>query len=447
MKQFWTPLARMLGMVDPLHPNPSPSTRATQSDVPQANPSQWPLLFHALRQEAENTWCAKCLQHAEVNPDQVLSLTAISLQALNPAMEQQLRDWFAETDERHLIQWMVNGPFNTEQIRQQVHFDTLTSLRLLESDNTTKEPVPSPYSQAGALYRQSASALKISVQSHWIPRPQPLEVKPECQPLHLLIQDAMGQRRLRVHHPLIILGSGVIQVGDQPESSDTQTVGDLIWHGEPAKWITVQATHVSAVHVLLRAHSQSFDVQDLDSTNGTFLKNEPLPAGQTLSSVLPMTLSLGGPTSDPADLSAFLKIALDGLPNNQLHHATPLRQAVVKTATQTAQPVLTLVVLEGMTEVHVPVCTFPFVIGRDISADWTVPAEHTMVSRRHLILQMADSLARRVQILDVSRHGLTSSPEGFSAPPTSGTWVENGNTLILGRVHNHTGLSFRLQWA
>ena len=445
MKQFWTPLARMLGMVDPLQASPSPSKPATQSAVPEVNPSQWPLLFHALRQEAQTAWCAKCLQHAEVNPEEMLSVTAIRLQAGHPAMEQQLRDWFAETDESHLIQWMVNGPFNTEHIRQLVPFDDLTSLQMLDSEDATKETAPSPYSQAGALSRQTA--LHISVQSHWIPRPPPPEVKPECQPLHLLIQDAWGQRRLRVHHPLVILGSGLMHVGEQPHSGDAQSIGDVTWQGEPAKWVPIQATHVSGVHVLLRAHAQSFDVQDLDSTNGTFLKNEPLPAGQPVSSVLPMTLGLGGPTTDPVDLSACLQIAMDALPSHPQHHATPLRQAAVGPATQSVQPLLTLLVQEGMTEVLVPVHAFPFVIGRDTEADWTVPAEHVMVSRRHLVLQSADVVNQRVQILDVSRHGLTTSPEGFSTPPASGTWVENGHTLILGRVQEHAGLSIRLQWA
>ena len=106
---------------------------------------------------------------------------------------------------------------------------------------------------------------------------------------------------------------------------------------------------------------------------------------------------------------------------------------------------ISLWVMDGAQEMRVSVNSFPFEIGRDPQADWTVPAEHAMVSRRHLILQSFDPISQRVDIWDVSRHGLTVSPEGFASPPKAGTWVNNGQTLILGRIEAYAGISFRLE--
>ena len=194
---------------------------------------------------------------------------------------------------------------------------------------------------------------------------------------------------------------------------------------------------------MLRSNSHGFDIQDLDSSNGTFLQDEKLPPGQTVSSSLPLSLGLGGPTTDSVDLSACVQISIEGMEGYWEHYATPLRRIALD---QPELPMLELLVTDGTLEIRIPVNKFPFEIGRDSTADWTVPSEHAMVSRRHLILQSFDEASKRIQILDVSRHGLTASPEGFTASPKSGTWVETGQTLILGRTGDYTGTSMRLQY-
>ena len=439
MKQFWTPLARILGMVEPETSRAPPTDAPQDANRPHNHRSQWPLLFNALRQEAEQVWCAKNLKHAEVNPDEILAVTAISLQAGNPAMDEQLRSWYAETDEAHLIQWMVNGPFNTAHILEHVNFDAFTSLHVSKRPEDTTAQAPSAYSPEGLQATQAV--FHISTQTRWMPRPPPPVVTPECQALDILVKDAHGERRVRVHHPLVFLGSSVMPDSHAVDTSQNPSVSNMLWQGESAKFIHVQAVHASGLHLMLRSHAQGFEVQDIGSTNGTFIHGENLPLLHTLSSVLPVSLGLGGPTTDPADMSACVQISMVGMPVSK-QQPTPLRRVQ---AEPPALPVISLWVMDGAQEMRVPVNSFPFEIGRDPQADWTVPAEHAMVSRRHLILQSFDPISQRVDILDVSRHGLTVSPEGFASPPKSGTWVNNGQTLILGRIEAYAGISFRLE--
>ena len=440
MKQFWTPLARFLGMVEPLT-EPGTTTKQNTNQT-QSKLSQWPLLFDALRQEAEQVWCAKSLKHAEVNPDEILAVTAISLQAGNPAMDEQLRSWYAETDEPHLIQWMINGPFNTVSIRDHVNFDALTSLHVRNRPEDNISPAPSAYSPEGLQARQAV--FHISAESRWMPRPPPPVIRPDCQALNIWIRDANGERHLRVQHPLLILGANVMPDTQELDTKQLPSGTNMLWQGECAQFIPIEALHVSGLHLMLRSHAQGFEVQDMGSTNGTFIHGEHLPMLHTLSSVLPVSLGLGGPTTDPVELTAYVNIAIDGMPVARQQHPTPLRHVQ---AEPPRLPMVSLLVMDGAQEMLVPVNTFPFEIGRDPNADWTVPAEHAMVSRHHLILQSYDPISQRVEIRDISRHGLTVSPEGFAAPPKSGTWVNNGQTLILGRIEAHAGISFRLQCA
>ena len=436
-------MARMLGMVDPVQSLNSEDKFRPEQPQANANLSQWPLLFHSLRQEAEQVWCEKSRIHAEVNSEEILAVNSVTIQAGNQAMEEQLRSWYLETDEPHLIQWMMNGPFNTVLIRAHLNFDSFSSLSLADRIEEPSDLAVSAYSREG--YPATQAVFHICIQSHWMPRPLPPVVTPEFRALDILVQDSAGQRRLHIHHPLVIFGSNKAQDQDPGgnESVKAEEPGGLVWQGESAKFIHVQALHASGIHLMLRSNLHGFDIQDLDSTNGTFLQEEKLPPGQTVSSSLPLSLGLGGPTTDPVDLTACVQISIEGTSVNWQQHATPLRRTAVD---QPALPMLELLVMDGLLEIRIPVNKFPFEIGRDSAADWTVPAEHAMVSRRHLILQSFDKASQHIQILDVSRHGLTASPEGFAASPKSGTWVETGQTVILGRINAYTGISMRFQY-
>ena len=111
MKQFWTPLARIFGMADNSQKPLSAFNSNTQINSTHTNTTQWPDLFVALRNEAENNWCVRNVRHTEVNHEEILAITTIKIQALNQSMQDQLSSWFSETDIPHLIQWMVLSVF------------------------------------------------------------------------------------------------------------------------------------------------------------------------------------------------------------------------------------------------------------------------------------------------------------------------------------------------
>jgi hypothetical protein len=385
MKQFWTPLARMLGMVDPAKTTDKAHQGTHDFMDSQAPLTQWLLLFNALRQEADQVWCARNLQHAEVNPDEILAVTAVSIQAGNKALDEQLRTWFMETDASHLIQWMVNGPFNTEKIRAHVNFDAFTGLQVLDLLHKDAAQANSAYSKAA--YLSTPAVFHIQMVSRWVPRPPPAEIEPECQPLDILVCDASGERRLHVHHPLVILGASEIHDSKLSEKPGAPSVPHFSWQGEPAQFICIHAQYVSGFHMMLRSHAQGFEIEDMGSTNGSYLRDQRLPEGQTVSSVLPLSLTLGGPSTDPMDLTAIVQIAIEGTPRQSRPHATPLRQVSV---VQPKLPNLSLLVMDGLQETRVGVAQFPFEIGRDLDADLTISAEHVMVSRRHLVLTAFD---------------------------------------------------------
>ena len=86
---------------------------------------------------------------------------------------------------------------------------------------------------------------------------------------------------------------------------------------------------------------------------------------------------------------------------------------------------------------------FPFLIGRDLDCQWTVPALNAMVSRRHLMVHSVDLHLERIQIQDISRYGLTLLDNEKIGPEPA--WMAVGDTLTLGKSDEYQGFAFVLR--
>jgi len=154
-----------------------------------------------------------------------------------------------------------------------------------------------------------------------------------------------------------------------------------------------------------------------------------------------VVLTLGGPLADQAENSARvqLKIASQSLYPSQ-NFKTPLR---VSPPANTA--LFELVAVNGNDPQSITIERFPFLIGRDLDCQWTVPAQNAMVSRRHLMVLSADVHLQRIQIHDISRYGLTFLGNEKIGPAP--VWMSVGETLTLGKTDEYQGFVFSLRLA
>jgi hypothetical protein len=440
LKQFWTPLARVFGMVDA-------AVAATDHQALGAHPpswvvdaSQWPDLFNALRTFAQEVWCQRSQRHAEVNPSETLSVREVRLQACSEQMDQQLQDWFGETQMPHLIQWMIRGPFNTDQIRSKVnfqHFDNMVVLPFVKAD---KKNAVSPYLvQAEGL--TSDENFFIQDTSEWVSLEQLLSPPAESALIDVLIEDGLGERHLQVRYAKLILGAEktvLFPNGDEVELKDQSA---LQWQGETVWFVNINARHVSGMHLWVNLTPAGFEFQDLYSTNGSYVEDQRLPTHPVLLHGDKVVLTLGGPVGDQAENTARvqLKIASQSLYPSQ-NFKTPLRSSP-----PAKSDLFELVALHGNDPQSITLERFPFLIGRDLDCQWTVPAENAMVSRRHLMVLSADFQSGRIQIQDISRYGLTLLGDKKIGPEP--VWMAIGETLTLGKTDEYQGFVFSLKLA
>lgn len=437
MKQFWTPLARVFGMVDA-------AVAATDHQALGAHPpswvvdvSQWPDLFNALRTFAQEVWCQRSQRHAEVNPSETLSVREVRLQACSEQMDQQLQDWFGETQMPHLIEWMIRGPFNTDEIRSKVNFQHFDSMVVLPFVKADKKNAVSPYLvQAEGL--TSDENFFIQDTSEWVSLEQLLSPPAESALIDVLIEDGLGERHLQVRYAKLILGAEktvLFPNGDEVELKDQSA---LQWQGETVWFVNINARQVSGMHLWVNLTPAGFEVQDLYSTNGSYVEDQRLPTHPVLLNGDKVVLSLGGPLGDPVENSARIHLKII----NQSFYSsksllTPLRVSSISNSFK-----FQLVEVNEMDQQTITIDRFPFLIGRDLDCQWTVPEQNAMVSRRHLIVHSADVHMERIKIQDISRYGLTlleKSKIGFEP-----IWMNVGETIILGKTDEFRGFSFSL---
>jgi pSer/pThr/pTyr-binding forkhead associated (FHA) protein len=440
MKQFWTPLARVFGMVDAGVAAKDLHQSTAHPPSWEIDATQWPDLFKALRTFAQEVWCQRSHRHAEVNPSETLSVREVRLQACSEQMDKQLQDWFGETQMPHLIQWMIRGPFNTDEIRSKVNFQHLDSMVVLPFVKVDKTTTVSPY-QVQTDDVMSDENFLIQDVCEWVSIEQLLSPPAESSLIDVVIEDGFGERHLQVRYAKLILGAEktvLFPNGDEVELKDQSA---LNWHGETVWFLNINARHVSGMHLWVNLTPTGFEVQDLYSTNGSYVEDQRLPTHPVLLHGDKVVLTLGGPLGDQAENSARvqLKIASQSLYPSQ-NFKTPLR---VSPPANTA--LFELVAVNGNDPQSITIERFPFLIGRDLDCQWTVPAQNAMVSRRHLMVLSADVHLQRIQIQDISRYGLTLQGDKKIGPAP--VWMSVGETLTLGKTDEYQGFVFSLRLA
>ncbi len=437
MKQYWTPLARLLGMVDSHSVSTeSGATRKTMGTL-SLDASLWPDLFISLQKYANEVWCPRALKHAEVNPNEILLVSEIRLQARTKVMNQQLHDWFNETDLPHLIQWMVNGPFNSDEIFSKVNFEQFKNLVIVPFVEKNKQNQISPYLVPEDTLLQDEHFLIEDV-CHWTPKQSPAAVSEAQFAIDISIEDSCGSRHLQSRCSQVIFGTEKTVIFPNGNEIDLKDQTILDWNNAPALFVNVHSKHVSGMHVLVTLNAVGFLVQDLHSTNGTYLNNQRLFADPVQLPQDQSTLALGGPFSDMSEHSAkvYLRAVRDGMFSSQ-SVKTPLR---TPSTIQSVQFQFVISKESGAGFISLERC--PFLIGRDAECQWVVPAENPMVSRRHLKVLAMDINNERIQIQDISRYGLTFLDDQQTGPDP--VWMGVGQTLTLGQTPDYTGFRFNL---
>ena len=463
MKQYWTPLAKWLGMskaptdavptapmgnapmagghMASAHKAGAYMAEAVSAHAPMpegdAAHSHWPDLFQALQAHAQTDWVLRSQRHAAINPEERLAITRLQIRASSPALEAQLQQWFSESDVPHLIQWMVRGPFKTIAIERWVVLDKLERLDVLPYV-PAPQPSASPYDVSAVTTQAPAAPFDIVADMHWAPKPAAADVASPLPPLELVIHDAMGERRVHVMQTLVVLGAEKTLKAPDGQKMRLLDQSPMQWQGETAWFVAVHAQHVSGIHMVLRLHEGGVDCLDDNSTNGSFVSCQKWMPGQWHVVKHVETVFLGGAASDPRSQTACVQLRVGHPVMPVSADRTPLRQA-------TPAPTLPKVLLQPVGAAGaqaVPVLSLPFCIGRAPDADWVVPAPHEMVSRQHVVIEAVDETKQQVLLRDVSRQGLTESREGFAGPASQGVWVPFSDTLTLGKTARHPGMSF-----
>lgn len=440
MKQYWTPLAKWLGMSkahsdsESVVDTPAEPMGLSAADVVH---SPWPDLYKALREHAQSEWVVRSQRHADINSDERLAVTRLQIRATSHVLDTQLQQWFAESDVPHLIQWMARGPLKTAAIERWVVLDTLSSLEVLPLPQAEGQPV-SPYDIAATASKSETGGYEFVAETRWVPKPAGADNAQTLPPLELQIHDALGERRIHVMQTLVVLGAEKTLKAPDGQKIRLIDQSPVPWQGETAWFVALAAQHVSGMHLVLRLHEHGVDCLDAGSTNGSYVNGKRLNPGNWHEVKHLETVFLGGPESDPRSHTACVQLRVGHQAVAWVTDKTPLRTAT----SENMPPKLVLQPLEASGMAIVPVHALPFTIGREADCDWVIPARFEMVSRQHLVIEAVDTALQQVKLRDLSRQGLTESREGWRGSAAQGVWVSCADTITLGKSSRHPGLSF-----
>lgn len=431
-------MAKWLGMSKSQQDSKIPASSAAEPpDLPVHDgvQSPWPDLHRALREHAQSVWVARSQRHADVNPDERLAITRLQIRALTPALDAQLQQWFAESEVPHLVRWLVRGPFKTAIIQRWVILDALEQLEILPLQQTPAA-TSSPYDVSAPAAK--ALAYDIVAETRWQSNPALAKPVESLPPLELIIQDAMGERRVHVMQTMVVLGAEKTLKTADGLTMRLKDQSPVEWHGETAWFVAVSAQHVSGMHLVLKLHEDGVDCLDAGSTNGSYVNGQALNPGNWHAVKYLETVFLGGPSSDPRSHTARIELRVGHPVTAVGKDRTPLRQS----EPQASLPRMTLQSLNDPAIAPVQVLVLPFIIGRDAACDWVIPAYHEMVSRQHLVIEDVDVQHQRVKLRDISRQALSESHEGWRGDVAQGVWVACTDAITLGKSPKHSGLSF-----
>ena len=451
MNQYWTPLARVLGLYGDKEPLPANGDMGAETkEPPHGLSTHWPELFEAFRRHALDEWMPACKRHAEINVRDVLSLQALTITPCNPLIAAQLALWQQEGDTPALIRWLLSGPWNLPEVLRCMDFSGFDVL-------TIQAPAlaPEPDSASRFDWRhqpQTERAQKrlwvLEAQTAWIersedtpaPTPPPAhasEVRRVDGDWQMVINDANAIRHWRMPDRLCIVGQEkTVRMPDGTQQALKDQVA-LVWEGKEALYAAVRGLLVSGLHLAVRASADVVECQDLGSTNGTYLADRKLEPYVWAEWPANVPLHVGGLASDLRSQAPRLEVyrVRAGQPISM--DATPLR-SVAEAVQLWLQP--------ATGGDPVAVTQLPFLIGRDPRCDWVIAPEHAMVSRQHLVIEAVDRVAHRIRVRDLSSQGLTQCTDYSSSSLKAGGWVAVGVTIALGASDLYPGVSFDLRW-
>ena len=440
MNQFWTPLAKVFGLSE------SEQKAVGASSTVDSN---WPQLFELFQKFATTHWVTAWQRHREVSPKDVMSIRGLTIQAGNADIQNQLDSWRAEGTASQLIEWLVNGPWNTPDIRQCVHFDQLTELSFLTNTAATNNSQLSRSAYEDAQTAKEASQptpLAIITDHVWKEHamPQsPSAPEPIKHEVWVEIEDSRGSRQFALRGTLFIFGQP--KTMNWPDGLTLQlNDGETIdWQGEAAVYVAIEGRHVSGLHLALRLHEDGFDFQDLGSSNYTFDGTQAIHPNVWHTPHKAQTLHLGGPAQDASQDAPRLCIAAGLVMTAKPAQPTPLRPANVKQAPALSTPLV--LHLEGSNgwRHQQPLAMLPHQIGRDAKCDCVIPSEFSKVSRRHLVIEAWDASKQSVFIRDTSTHGLLIQSGSISGSPQPGAWLTFNSQLLIGSSQHSPSLTIK----
>lgn len=443
MKQYWTPLARILGLYERSGAVDATAPMPTIDEEDHRFTTHWPELFNAFRRHALDEWLPTCQRHAELNATEKLALHAMTITPCDPGIAQQLAQWKQEGSEQELIRWLVQGPWSVPEVGHSMDFSQFKALSFGDLE------LPVAHAD-GARYDWRMPAEKslpgqvlwrITDQTSWL---VPVE-KPQTAPLatdspvswQALLTDAASVRRLPPFAGLVILGQEKtvrMPDGQHQVLKDKLT---LRWEQKNAVYMAVQGAFVSGLHLAIRAGPDGIECQDMGSTNGSFIGDQRLIPGQWTELPVKTRIFLGGTASDLRAQAPSLEITGQTGDHPVSLDVTPLRLRT--------EPNL-LMIYPAKASEPIGVKLLPFLIGRDSQCDWVVGAQDLMVSRMHLRIEQIDVDKGRILVRDLSRQGLTHCDGRILDAMLEGAWVSEDCELVLGKSSDHEGLAFRFRW-
>lgn len=443
MNQFWTPLAKVFGLSEQ-----SPKSVPTSSITAESN---WPDLFEHFHQLAITQWVTAWQRHKEVSPQDVMSVRRLAIQAGNADIQNQIDSWRAEGTTTQLIEWLINGPWDTDQIRHCIYFDQLTELLFLPCANATNtsQSSKSAYEDPQAAIEAAPPApLSIITDHVWMTRPLP-KTAPEPELIQhqawIEIEDVRGTRQFALNGNLFIFGQP--KTMSWPDGRSLQlTDGEPIdWQGESAIYVAIEGHHVSGMHLALRLYESGFDFQDLGSSNGTFDGAQAIRPVVWHSALQAQTLRLGGPEQDTPVDSPRLRITAGLEMTAQAAQPTPLRASHINTPPilKSAPLLLHLEGSNGWRHAQ-QVSKLPHPLGRDAKCASVIPSEFSKVSRQHLVIEDWDANKQSVLIRDTSTHGVLVQSGSLSGDLRQGAWLTIGSQILIGASQHSPSLLITL---
>jgi hypothetical protein len=441
MNQFWTPLAKVFGLSENEPKAVAPLSTAR---------SNWPELFELFQTLATTQWVSAWHRHQEVSPRDIMFVRRLAIQAGNADIQKQIDSWRAEGTSTQLIEWLVNGPWNTPEIRQSVYFDQLTELLFLPCAcaTTSTQSSKSAYEDAQSAKDAAPAAPLFIITDHvWMERPTP-QPPPAPEPIQheawIEIDDVKGTRQFALKGTLFIFGQPKTMAWPDGRSLQLKDGETIEWQGESAVYVAIEGHHVSGLHLALRLYESGFDFQDLGSSNGTFDGTQAIRPIVWHSTLHSQTLYLGGPDEDVPKVTPRLRITAGLEMSAQASQPTPLRSYVVTETTELTSPLM--LKLEGSNgwRHEQPITILPHKVGRDTQCDCVIPAEFSKVSRNHFIVEAWDTETKSALIRDTSTHGILIQVGSLSGDPRQGAWLTLGSRVLIGASKNSPSLLITL---